>query len=68
MLPNLAGSLPNDCFADVLDLPAIWIPHSYLGCNQHAPDEHALLPICREAAQIMAGVFWDIGTGGPQWA
>lgn len=62
VLPNLAGSLPNDCFADVLGLPTIWIPHSYLGCNQHAPNEHVLKPVCREAMQVMAGLFWDIGT------
>ena len=66
VLPNLAGSLPNDCFADVLGLPTIWIPHSYLGCNQHAPDEHVLKPVCREAMQVMAGLFWDIGTGTPE--
>ena len=65
VLPNLAGSLPNDCFADVLGLPTIWIPHSYLGCNQHAPDEHLLKPVCREAMQIMAGLFWDIGQNTP---
>lgn len=65
VLPNLAGSLPNECFADILGLPTIWIPHSYLGCNQHAPDEHVLKPICREAVQVMAGLFWDIGGGRP---
>lgn len=65
VLPNLAGSLPNDCFADVLGVPTVWIPHSYLGCNQHAPNEHVLKPVCREAMQVMAGLFWDIGTGAP---
>ncbi|MEH6646660.1 M20 family metallopeptidase [Sulfitobacter sp.] len=65
VLPNLAGSLPNDCFADILGLPTIWIPHSYLGCNQHAPDEHVLKSVCREAMQIMAGLFWDIGESTP---
>ncbi|WP_378942863.1 M20 family metallopeptidase [Paracoccus sp. R86501] len=65
VLPNLAGSLPNDCFADVLGMPTVWIPHSYLGCNQHAPDEHVLKPVCREAMQVMAGLFWDIGTVSP---
>ncbi|MFT6458885.1 M20 family metallopeptidase [Pseudophaeobacter arcticus] len=68
VLPNLAGSLPNDCFADVLGLPTIWIPHSYLGCNQHAPDEHVLKSVCREAMQVMAGLFWDIGTRAPDRA
>lgn len=65
VLPNLAGSLPNDCFADILGIPTIWIPHSYLGCNQHAPDEHVLKPVCRESMQVMAGLFWDIGTSTP---
>jgi acetylornithine deacetylase/succinyl-diaminopimelate desuccinylase-like protein len=62
VLPNLAGSLPNECFADILGLPTIWIPHSYLGCNQHAPNEHVLNSVCREGMQVMAGLFWDIGS------
>jgi acetylornithine deacetylase/succinyl-diaminopimelate desuccinylase-like protein len=61
VLPNIGGSLPNDCFADVLALPTLWIPHSYPGCMQHAPDEHALAPVLREGLQIMTGVFWDLG-------
>jgi hypothetical protein len=61
ILPNIGGSLPNDCFAEVLGLKTIWIPHSYAGCSQHAPDEHLLAPIAREALGIMAGLFWDIG-------
>ena len=66
ILPNLAGSLPNDTFTDVLGLPTVWIPHSYRGCSQHAPNEHVLKPICRDALRLMAGVFWDIGeSGGP---
>jgi acetylornithine deacetylase/succinyl-diaminopimelate desuccinylase-like protein len=65
VLPNLAGSLPNDCFSEVLGLPTIWIPHSYLGCNQHAPNEHVLNSVSREGMQLMAGLFWDIGTGAP---
>ncbi|MDV7142056.1 M20 family metallopeptidase [Tropicimonas sp. TH_r6] len=66
VLPNLAGSLPNDSFTDILELPTIWIPHSYRGCSQHAPNEHVLKPLCRDALRVMAGVFWDVGaTGGP---
>lgn len=60
LLPNLGGSLPNDVFADVLGLPTVWIPHSYAGCRQHAPDEHLLAPLAREALQIMCGLFWDL--------
>jgi acetylornithine deacetylase/succinyl-diaminopimelate desuccinylase-like protein len=40
ILPSLGGSLPNDVFTDTLGLPTIWVPHSYPGCSQHAPDEH----------------------------
>lgn len=61
VLPNCGGSLPNELFAAILGLPTIWIPHSYAGCSQHAPDEHVLLPLCREALGLMAGLFWDIG-------
>ena len=61
ILPNLGGSIPNDCFAEVLGLPTLWVPHSYAGCSQHAPNEHALAPILREGMQIMAGLFWDLG-------
>ncbi|SFP41109.1 M20 family metallopeptidase [Tranquillimonas alkanivorans] len=66
VLPNLAGSLPNDSFTDILGLPTIWVPHSYRGCSQHAPNEHVLKPVCRDALRVMAGVFWDVGeAGGP---
>jgi acetylornithine deacetylase/succinyl-diaminopimelate desuccinylase-like protein len=61
VLPNIGGSLPNDVFADTLGLPTLWIPHSYPGCMQHAPNEHALAPVLREGLQIMTGVFWDLG-------
>jgi acetylornithine deacetylase/succinyl-diaminopimelate desuccinylase-like protein len=61
ILPNLGGSLPNDCFADVLQLPTIWVPHSYPACSQHAPDEHMLASVAREGLQIMTGLFWDLG-------
>jgi acetylornithine deacetylase/succinyl-diaminopimelate desuccinylase-like protein len=61
LLPNLGGSLPNDVFADILGLPTVWVPHSYGACNQHAPDEHLLAPVAREALALMAGLWWDIG-------
>lgn len=64
VLPNLGGSLPNDVFADTLDLPTIWVPHSYAACSQHAPNEHVLTPILREGLQIMTGLFWDMGEPG----
>jgi acetylornithine deacetylase/succinyl-diaminopimelate desuccinylase-like protein len=61
LLPNLGGSLPNDVFAEILGLPTVWIPHSYPACSQHAPNEHLLVPVVREALQLMAGLFWDLG-------
>jgi len=64
ILPNIGGSLPNDIFADVLHLKTIWVPHSYAGCSQHAPNEHLLAPIAREGLGLMAGLFWDLGDVG----
>ena len=64
LLPNLGGSLPNDCFSDVLGLPTIWIPHSYAGCCQHAPNEHILEPLARQALMCMTGLFADIAQSG----
>jgi acetylornithine deacetylase/succinyl-diaminopimelate desuccinylase-like protein len=61
VLPNFGGSLPNDVFSEVLGLPTLWVPHSYPGCSQHAPDEHILLPVTEEGLRIMAGLFWDLG-------
>lgn len=67
LLPNLAGSLPNDVFAQTLGLPTLWVPHSYPSCAQHAPNEHLLAPIAREGLQIMAGLYWDLGEPGLDW-
>jgi acetylornithine deacetylase/succinyl-diaminopimelate desuccinylase-like protein len=67
LLPNLGGSLPNDPFARVLGLPTVWVPHSYPGCAQHAPDEHDLAPLLREAMQIMAGLFSDLSDLDSNW-
>ncbi len=61
IVPNLGGSLPNDVFADLLGLPTLWVPHSYGGCSQHAPNEHILDWITRDGLRIMTGLFWDLG-------
>lgn len=61
ILPNLGGSLPNDIFSEGLGLRTIWVPHSYPGCSQHAPDEHVPVAIVREGLAIMAGLYWDLG-------
>lgn len=61
LLPNLGGSLPNDILSLDLGLPTLWVPHSYAACSQHAPNEHLLGPVAREALQLMAGLWWDLG-------
>jgi acetylornithine deacetylase/succinyl-diaminopimelate desuccinylase-like protein len=61
VLPNFGGTLPNDCFADILGMPTLWVPHSYPACGQHAPNEHLPIAIAREGLAIMAGLYWDLG-------
>jgi len=60
VLPNFGGTIPNDAFTDILGLPTIWIPHSYPGCLQHAPDEHVPVSMVPEALALMAGIYWDV--------
>ena len=64
ILPNLGGSLPNDIFSDLLELPTVWVPHSYPACSQHAPNEHLPVAIAREGLGLMAGLYWDLGEPG----
>lgn len=64
VIPSMGGSICNDIFTDVLNVPAIWIPHSYAACSQHAPDEHVLMPTIRSAMEIMTGLYWDLGENG----
>jgi acetylornithine deacetylase/succinyl-diaminopimelate desuccinylase-like protein len=65
VLPNLGGSLPNDLFAQTLGMPTIWVPHSYAGCSQHAPNEHGLASVFREGLRLMTGLFWDLAAAPP---
>ena len=64
ILPSTGGALPNDVFAQLLGLPTVWVPHSYPGCSQHAPNEHLPLPLAREGLRLMAGLYWDLGEPG----
>ena len=66
VLPNLAGSLPNDVFTDILGLPTIWVPHSHAECGQHGPNEHALLPVAEEGMRVMTALFLDIAENAAQ--
>ena len=45
----------------MLGLPTVWVPHSYPGCSQHAPNEHVPVHIVREGLAMMAGLYWDLG-------
>lgn len=63
IIPSTGGSICNDIFTDDLGMPTLWIPHSYVSCSQHWPDEHILMPLSRSAIQLMAGLYWDIGEG-----
>ncbi|WP_226581395.1 M20 family metallopeptidase [Acuticoccus sediminis] len=65
ILPNLGGSLPNDAFSEILGMRTIWVPHSYPGCSQHAPNEHLPPAIAREGLALMAGLYYDLGENPP---
>ncbi|WP_322075623.1 M20 family metallopeptidase [Burkholderia cenocepacia] len=64
LIPNLGGTVPNAIFAKTLGLPTVWVPHSYPACSQHAPNEHFLGSVGREALALMAGLWWDLGDQG----
>ncbi len=66
VLPNSGGSICNYIFQDHLGVPTIWIPHSYSGCCQHAPNEHILGSVTREAMAITAALYWDLGESPPR--
>ena len=64
LLPNIGGGLPNAVFTGILGMPTVWVPHSYPACAQHAPDEHLLGSLARDALRLMTGLFWDLGEAG----
>ena len=66
VIPNLAGSLPNNCFTDILNIPTIWIPHSYKECSQHAPNEHLPIELLTNALLLMTDLYWNLGKGESQ--
>ena len=61
MVPNSGGSICNDVFQDVLGIPFVWLPLSYTGCSQHAPNEHILWSLTREGMELVTGIYWDLG-------
>lgn len=66
VLPNFGGTLPNDIFAEVVGMRTLWVPHSYPGCSQHAPNEHVPAHIFEEGLKMMAGLYYDLGEPG-EW-
>jgi len=64
IIPNSSGGLPGDVFVDHLDVPLVWVPHSYSGCKQHGPDEHLLAGPAREGLLGFTGLWWDLGEAG----
>jgi acetylornithine deacetylase/succinyl-diaminopimelate desuccinylase-like protein len=64
VLPCSSGSNPSEMFKAGLDVPVIWMPHSYSGCNQHGADEHGLKSLFREGLGVVAALYWDLGEGG----
>lgn len=69
ILPSLGGSLPNDIFRDGLWLPTIWVPHSFPGCSQHAPDEHLPRDLLIEATGLMSAILGALAHANPEdWA
>jgi len=64
VIPNLAGSLPNNCFTDILGIPTIWIPHSYKECSQHAPNEHVPIELLQNSLLLMTDLYWNLGNDG----
>ena len=66
IIPNLGSTIPNDIFSESLNIPTIWIPHSYGGCSQHAPNEHIIKSTARNALKIMTGIWWDFGEKPPK--
>jgi len=61
VLPNSGGSICNEVFQDVLGIPFVWLPLSYAGCSQHAPNEHIIWSLTREGMELVTGVYWDLG-------
>ena len=65
-LTSRGGSVPIGGFGGIVGLPGLWVPHSYPGCGQHAPDEHLPIAIAREGLAIMTRLFWDLHERGAE--
>ncbi len=61
ILPNGGGSNMTYMLQYIIGMPCVWLPLSYAGCSQHAPDEHILMPLMREGMRHVTGIYWDLG-------
>ena len=61
ILPNGGGSNMTYILQYLVGMPCAWLPLSYAGCSQHAPDEHILTPLMREGLRHVTGIYWDLG-------
>ncbi|MEZ5850841.1 MAG: M20/M25/M40 family metallo-hydrolase [Hyphomicrobiaceae bacterium] len=61
VLPNGGGSNMTYILQYLVGMPCVWLPLSYAGCSQHAPDEHMLKPLMREGLRHVTGIYWDLG-------
>jgi acetylornithine deacetylase/succinyl-diaminopimelate desuccinylase-like protein len=62
VLPNGGGSNMTSILQYTVGMPCVWLPLSYAGCSQHAPNEHILKPLMREAMRHVTGIYWDLGS------
>ncbi len=61
VLPNGGGSNMTYILQYIVGMPCAWLPLSYAGCSQHAPNEHMLVPLMREGLRHVTGIYWDLG-------
>lgn len=61
VVPCSGGSNVTGIIGSELGIPFSWLPMSYLGCSQHAPNEHILKPLMREGLALVTGVYWELG-------
>ena len=66
ILPNSAGSNMTEVIQYDLNIPIVWLPLSYTGCSQHAPNEHMLKPLMREGIALVTSIYYHLGEKSAQ--
>ena len=56
-----AGSNMTEVIQYDLKIPIVWLPLSYAGCSQHAPNEHIIKPLMREGIRTVTEIYWNLG-------